>query len=489
MKEGRKMQCVSCSAELPKRARKCPNCGIPVIKEQKNVRVLAIAGVVIALIGGLLPFVQNNEEIKKAYSYMNIQDEFYWYLFMLALVVSVVLLAIKQEKMSLISTAVASAIFAISLFVPNYMEHFKTKDDAPHKIMDLLGDGEHSLGMGVIIVIIGLIIAIAGVFVDIMKYFKKDLGVDSALMANSLNKSILSKMWYYRGFYIMFLPVLIFILLFKYWPMLGVRYAFTEYKFQDPFYTGVYQFAKMFKEADFWRAFYNTLFLSIVKLILNTGAAVIISLMLHEIVTLGFKKSVQTIVYLPHFMSWVVVASIFKLIMEPTSAGLFNSFLMQIGAITDYKDVYLLGDQETWVGAYFFVNIWKDTGWGTILFLATLSGISPELYEAAQIDGANRWNRMRFITFPALANTIITVFILNLAKVMNLFESVFVMYHPGVYSVSDVIQTYIYRQSFGVGTKDFGYTTAVGIFKSIVSCILVLICNYASKKVRGRGIV
>ena len=144
---------------------------------------------------------------------------------------------------------------------------------------------------------------------------------------------------------------------------------------------------------------------------------------------------------------------------------------------------------SNWRPVYFIINIWKDTGWGTILFLATLSGISPDLYEAAQIDGANRMNRMRYITLPALANTIITVFILNLAKVMNLFESVFVLYNDTVRPKADVLQTYTYRQTFGSGTPSYGYTTAVGLFRSVVSCILVLICNYASKKVRGRGIV
>lgn len=135
------------------------------------------------------------------------------------------------------------------------------------------------------------------------------------------------------------------------------------------------------------------------------------------------------------------------------------------------------------------MNIWKDTGWGTILFLATLSGISPDLYEAAQIDGANRWNRLLHITLPALANTIITVFILNLAKVMNLFESVFVTKNDAVVAVADVLQTYIYDKTFGSGNSDYGYSTAVGLFKSFVGMILVLGCNWASKKVRGRGIV
>ena len=148
-----------------------------------------------------------------------------------------------------------------------------------------------------------------------------------------------------------------------------------------------------------------------------------------------------------------------------------------------------LGDVRYWRGTFFFINVWKDTGWGTILFLATLSGISPDLYEAAQIDGANRFKRLIYITLPALANTIITVFILNLAKVMNMFESVFVLYNNAVYDVSDVISTYIYRQTFAIALPNYGYSTAVGLFKSLVGCVLVLICNWASKKTRGRGIV
>jgi ABC-type polysaccharide transport system permease subunit len=202
---------------------------------------------------------------------------------------------------------------------------------------------------------------------------------------------------------------------------------------------------------------------------------------------MAFKKTVQTIVYLPHFMSWVVVASIFRLILSVNGSGMVNQFLVNIGAIKE--PIFFLGDVKYWTGTFFFINVWKDTGWSTILFLATLSGISPDLYEAAQIDGANRWKRLIYITLPALANTIITVFILNLAKVMNLFESVFVTMNDAVLNVSNVLQTYVYRKTFGSGNSDYGYTTAVGLFKSFVSMILVLGCNYASKKVRGRGIV
>lgn len=321
-----------------------------------------------------------------------------------------------------------------------------------------------------------------------MKYFKKDINVDSKYMTNSINRKVWSKIYYHRWFYVMFLPVLIMILLFNYWPMLGCRYAFTKYIIRSPYYVGLLHFNTMFtNDVFFWDAFRNTLLLSIVKLILNTGAAVIISLLLNEITNLAFKKTVQTIVYLPHFMSWVVVASIFRLILSVNSSGMINQMLMGMGVIDN--PIFFLGDVKYWRGTFFFINVWKDTGWGTILFLATLSGISPDLYEAAQIDGANRWKRLIYITLPALANTIITVFILNLAKVMNLFESVFVTMNDAVVNVSNVLQTYVYRKTFGSGNSDYGYTTAVGLFKSFVGMILVLGCNYASKKVRGRGIV
>ena len=162
--------------------------------------------------------------------------------------------------------------------------------------------------------------------------------------------------------------------------------------------------------------------------------------------------------------------------------------MMKLHLITD--NIYFLGDQKWWRFSYYIINVWKDTGWGTIIFMATLAGISPELYEAASMDGANRFQKMIYITLPALNNTIVTVLVLNLAKVMNLFESVFVLQNDAVIKVSDVLQTYIYTQTFNSGAiPDYGYTTAVGMFSSIISCILVLVCNRVSHKTRGRGIV
>ena len=299
------------------------------------------------------------------------------------------------------------------------------------------------------------------------------------------------RIWNNRGYYIMFLPVFIFILIMNYWPMLGIRYAFYDYKpVGQPQFVGLAHFTKMFSTAAFWTAFKNTLVLSIMKLLITTFTSVIVSIFLNEMGNLFVKKTLQTIIYLPHFMSWAVVASIFSLFLSPSSTGMVNGLLKEWGIIaSDAAGIYFLAEPKMWRTIFYIINIWKETGWGTIIFLATLSGINPELYEAGDIDGATRLQKMRYITFPALSNTIITVLILNLAKVMNMFESVFVLYNSAVYDVSDVITTYIYRQTFMSTLPNYGYTTAVGLFKSLVGCLLVVICNYASKKTRGRGIV
>ena len=189
-------------------------------------------------------------------------------------------------------------------------------------------------------------------------------------------------------------------------------------------------------------------------------------------------------------MSWAVVGGIFYLLLDPTSTGMVNGILRDIGILGESDPgIYFLADSTIWRPIFYLINIWKETGWGTIIFLATLSGINPELYEAADIDGATRMQKIWYVTVPALTNTIVTVLILNLAKVMNMFESVFVLYNPAVYDVSDVISTYIYRQTFMNAMPNYGYSTAVGLFKALVGGVLVVICNYASKKTRGRGIV
>lgn len=299
------------------------------------------------------------------------------------------------------------------------------------------------------------------------------------------------RIWNHRGYYLMFLPVAIFLLIMYYWPMLGVRYAFYDYKpVGAKVFVGFKHFKSMFATAAFWTAFKNTLQLSIIKLIITTASSVIVSIFLNEMGNLTAKKTLQTVIYLPHFMSWAVVASIFSLILSPSVTGLVNGYLKQMGFIAaNDMGIYFLADKKLWRPIFYIINMWKETGWGTIIFLATLSGINPELYEAGDIDGATRLQKIKYITLPALGNTIITVLILNLAKVMNLFESVFVTYNSAVYDVADVCATYIYRQTFAIALPNYGYSTAVGLFRSLIGCVLVLACNWASKKTRGRGII
>ena len=305
-------------------------------------------------------------------------------------------------------------------------------------------------------------------------------------------KKLSTRIWIHRGFYVMFLPVLIFSIIFHYAPMIGVRYAFTDYNgIKDPSWVGFDNFTRMFSMPNFWRAFFNSLEISIIKLLLTTFAAVVISILMNEMINIHFKKAVQTIIYLPHFMSWVVTASIFTLILAPSDHGLVNSLLVNIGILDSDSMIYFMGDNKWWRFCYYIINIWKETGWQTVIFMATLSGMNTDLYEAASIDGAGRFQKMRYITIPGLANTILTVLILNLAKVMNLFESAFVMQNDAVLETANVLETYIYYQAFNSGAiPNYGYTTAVGLFKSFIGMILVLVCNQWSKKVReGRGIV
>lgn len=313
--------------------------------------------------------------------------------------------------------------------------------------------------------------------------------------------SIKQRMYKYRWFYIMFLPVAVVLFIFYYWPMLGIRYAWSTYKLKEitrrtgPDYSiGWGNFKRLLTADPFQAAFKNTIILSLVNLILATVFTVVVALLINEIGNAWGKKIVQTVLYLPHFLSWVVAASIFMLILsagtdatgaDTSNMGFVNAILYNIGIID--KPIDFLTDSKCWRPVWYIMNRWKETGWGTIIYLAALSSISPDLYEAAEIDGANRFKQTIYITLPSLMNTILIVFILNLAKIMNIFESVFVLYNSLVYDVSDVIQTYVYR--VGIVGNDYGYSTAIGLFKSVISLILVTASDIISKKVRGEGIV
>lgn len=311
-------------------------------------------------------------------------------------------------------------------------------------------------------------------------------------MRTSTNAEIRKKplgmrIWNHRGFYLMFLPVLVYVLIVYYWPMLGVRYAFYDYTLRKIEFVGFKHFQALFEDKAFWQAFTNTLVMSVTRLLTATTASVVVSVFINEMRNMFAKKTLQTVIYLPHFMSWTVTAAIFTLFLSTSTTGMVNETLKSWGLIE--KSIDFMHDQNLWRPVFYLVNLWKETGWGTVVFLATLSGISPELYEAADIDGATRLQKIWYVTVPALANTIIVVLILNLAKVLNMFEPVFVMYNSRVLDVSEVISTYVYSKTFLTAIPNYGYTTAVGLFRSLVGGILVLISNNLSKKIRGYGIL
>lgn len=291
------------------------------------------------------------------------------------------------------------------------------------------------------------------------------------------------KMVHYKAYYIMFLPAFIMYLLFNYLPMYGVKIAFYDYGlFGVKGFIGLENFRQLMESANFLKAFRNTIVLSISNLLIGMVLCIILALLLNEIKNKRFKSIVQTVVYLPHFLSWVVVASIFFLLLSPET-GVVNAVLEMFGI----EPVFFLVSEKWWRPLFLFISRWKDTGWGTIIYLAALTSISPSLYEAASIDGANRLKKMMYITIPSLVPTMLIVLILNLSKVLNIFESVFVMYNPLVYDVADVIGTFTYR--VGLVQGDYDFSTAVGLFKSVVSMFLVLGANSFSKRYRGRGII
>jgi putative aldouronate transport system permease protein len=292
-----------------------------------------------------------------------------------------------------------------------------------------------------------------------------------------------------RMYYLMFLPVFLFALVFNYIPMAGILLAFTKFKstsMNGPTWIGFDNFENLFvgvKSDLFWASLGNTVTLSLSNLLLSTFLTVTIALLLNELVSRRGRSFVQTVIYLPHFMSWVVVASIFNILLSPQD-GLVNNIMRLFGA---KESIYFLANDKWWTPIYLFICRWKDTGWGTIIYLATLTTINPEMYEAAEMDGAGKFKQCLHITIPALTTTIMIVFILNLGKVLNIFESAFVLQNPLVYDSADVLTTFAYRTGFKDG--NYGMGTAIDLFKSFFGLILVLTTDSINRRIRGSSVL
>ncbi len=287
---------------------------------------------------------------------------------------------------------------------------------------------------------------------------------------------------------LMFVPVIVYFVIFKYIPMGGIAIAFKNYKISQGIFgsawCGMDNFRKVFATPTFARAVWNTLTISGLKLLFGFPAPILLALMLNEVTHVRFKKTVQTVSYLPHFLSWVVLAGLFQQLLSPNN-GAVNAILHDVFGLEE--SIYFLGNNQYFRGTLIVTDIWKNVGWSSILYLATIAGIDPALYEAATVDGATRWQCTRYITIPSLVSTIVVMLILNVGSVMDAgFDQVFNLYNSAVYKTGDIIDTYVYR--YGLGDMKYAQATAVGLFKNIVAFVLVAGTNLIARRISGEGI-
>lgn len=286
--------------------------------------------------------------------------------------------------------------------------------------------------------------------------------------------------------YLLLIPGLVMIVLFRYVPMYGITIAFKDFNIFEGImksqWVGFENFQKLFTTPEFFRIFRNTLLISCYKIIFNFPLPIIIAICLNEMRCLKLKKTIQTVIYLPHFLSWVIVAGIFSSVLS-TSGGIVNSLIENFGG----QPIPFLMSKQWFRSILVLTDGWKTMGWGSIIYIAAISGIDQELYEAAEMDGAGRLKKIWHITLPMLSSTIVLMLILRLGTIMvDGQEQVLMLYNPTVYETGDILTTYVYRM--GIGKMDYSFSSAVGLLNSVISLFLVLSGNYISGKLTNRSI-
>lgn len=282
-----------------------------------------------------------------------------------------------------------------------------------------------------------------------------------------------------KWLYFLVMPGILYLLIFNYIPMFGIVIAFKDFNFVKGIWgsswIGFDNFERLFRSKDFYIVLKNSILLSFYRLIWGFPFPILVALLLNEIKNMTFKKVTQTVMYLPHFISWVVVSGMIINFLAPS--GAINYIVQMLGG----KSVSFLQKPEYFRSIVVAAGIWKEVGWGTIVYLAAMAGIDQEMYEAAYIDGANRIQRILYITLPSILPTIFVLLILNMGNVLrNGFEQIFLLYNPMVYSVADVFETYTYR--IGLQSGRYSYSAAVGIFQSVVGLILITVTNKIAKR-------
>ncbi|TWK86364.1 putative multiple-sugar transport system permease YteP [Bacillus paralicheniformis] len=289
-----------------------------------------------------------------------------------------------------------------------------------------------------------------------------------------------------KWLYLLLVPGVLYFLIFKYWPMWGVFIAFKDYSpylgFWQSEWVGFEYFKDFFMNPDFFRLLRNTLMLAALDLIFAFPAPLIVALMLNELRHAIYKRCIQTFIYVPHFVSWTIVVSM-TFVFFTVDTGVMNKMLQSITG----KEIAFLSDPEWFRPMIVLQSIWKETGWGTILFLAALASVDQEHYEAAVMDGAGRLRRMWHITLPAIRSTIVVLLILRIGSFLNIgFEQIFLMTNSLNRSVAEIFDTYVYV--VGITQGAYSYSTAVGLFKSVVGIILIFGANYIAKKFDQDGL-
>jgi putative aldouronate transport system permease protein len=286
--------------------------------------------------------------------------------------------------------------------------------------------------------------------------------------------------------YLMLLLPMVFFVVFRYVPMTNIAIAFKDYNIfrgvWDSPWVGGKWFSQAFHSRDFFFALRNTLVLNFLDLIVGFPAPVILAILLNELPFRGYKKITQTLVYLPHFLSWIIISGIAVQLFAP-GGGIVNIALSKIGI----GPVNFLMENNLWIGTYVGLGVWKEMGWGTIIYLAAITGINPELYEAAEVDGAGRWRKIWHVTLPGIRPTIVVLLIMNLGRILGSdFDRPYTMANPMVMQVADVISTLVYR--VGIRSSQFSLTAAIGLFQSVVCVVFLIAANAIARSSGERGI-
>ncbi|WP_244527439.1 ABC transporter permease [Lihuaxuella thermophila] len=294
-----------------------------------------------------------------------------------------------------------------------------------------------------------------------------------------------ARLWRDRYLFLLLFPGLLYYIVYKYIPMLGSVIAFQKYSpflgFFDSPWVGLANFERIFEDAEVVRVLWNTLLLSFLQIVFAFPVPILLALMLNELRNKLYKRLIQSLVYLPHFLSWVVVIGIVTIFLR--SEGMVNHVLSSLGI----QPIPFLNDPDYFMPLVVLEVIWKESGWGTVIFLAALAGVNPHLYEAAIVDGANRWRQIWHITLPALRSTIVILFILRLGTVLDSgFEQIFLMLNPFNMEVGNVLDTYVYFK--GIQQGDYSFAAAVGLFKGVVGLVLVVIANRLAKRFGEEGL-